>query len=183
MSTVSFARDFQGMAIENMIGAPMVAAARANAMMAREQVNFILDHCFTSDEEGYHPVMIRLSFTKRYVKNEKAELSSVTGFFELPLLTIVPINSLGMETLELNFSLEIRSHHTRKVQDQSQAVLLGVIAGSKKKSKKAQPAATSSPNIEVTMKAGNLPLPAGITQMIDLYSKSIHATDIKGQVN
>jgi hypothetical protein len=182
MNTVSFAKDFQGIAIENMIGAPLVAAARANAMMAREQVNFILDHCFANDEAGYHPVMIRLSLTKNYVKNGKADVGSVTGFFELPLLTIVPINSLGMESLELNFSLEIKSHHTKKVQDQSHAVLSGVIASREKRSEKGQTSSgTSGPCVDVTMKAGNLPLPVGITHIIDLYSKSIHPTDIKEQ--
>ena len=81
MSNVSFAKDFQGITIENMIGAPLVAAARANAMIAREQVNFILDHCFTKDEEGYHPVIIRFSLTKNFVKNGKADMSSATVFF------------------------------------------------------------------------------------------------------
>ena len=182
MNNVSFAKDFQGIAIENMIGAPLVAAARANAMMAREQVNFILDHCFANDEAGYHPVMIRFSLTKNFVKNRKADTSSVTGFFELPLLTIVPINSLGMESLELNFSLEIKSHHTKKVQDQSHAVLSGVIASREKRSEKGQTSSeTSGTHMDVTMKAGNLPLPVGITHIIDLYSKSIHPTDIKEQ--
>ena len=84
-----------------------------------------------------------------------------------------------MESLELNFSLEIKSHHTKKVQDQSQAVLSGAIACRGKKSEKGRE--TSGTCMDVTMKAGNLPLPVGITHIIDLYSKSIHSTDIKEQ--
>jgi len=170
MNKVSFANNFHSVAIEDMIGAPLVSAARANAMMAREQVNFILDHCFLADEEGYHPVMIRFLFTK----------NSVTGVFELPLLTIVPINSLGVESLELNFSLEIKSHHTKKAEDHSHAVLSGVIASRERKSKTRQTNCESGGAcVEVMLKAGNLPLPVGLTNMIDLYSKSIYPTGIK----
>jgi hypothetical protein len=100
----------------------------------------------------------------------------------LPLLTIVPINSLGIENLELNYGIEIKSHHTKKVQDQSHAVLSGVIASRGKKSGKGQPGSeTGGSHMNVTMKAGSLPLPVGIAHIIDLYSKSIHPTDIKEQ--
>ncbi|MCA6414792.1 MAG: DUF2589 domain-containing protein, partial [Cytophagales bacterium] len=109
MANNSFSNEFQGINIDNMIGAPLVATARANSMMAREQANFILTHCFTNDEKGYHAVMIKMSLTKNYVKTKNTEIGSVTGYFDLPMLTIIPINSLGVESLELDFALEIKS--------------------------------------------------------------------------
>ena len=181
MANTTFSKDFRGLTIDAMIGAPLVATARANSMMAREQVNFILEHCFTSDEQGYHPVMIRMSLTKNFVKNQKSDMDSVTGFFNLPLLTIIPISSLGVESLELDFLLEIKSHYTKKTNDKSEAVLSGVIGSGGKKADTGTQGNddSSSANLSVNIKAGNLPLPVGITQLIDLYSKSIHAAEIK----
>lgn len=183
MTNTSFSSDFQGINIDNMIGAPLVATARANSMMAREQVNFLLNHCFSSDENGYHAVMIRMSMVKNFVKSGKTEVGSVTGYFDLPLLTIIPISSLGVESLDLDFSLEIKSHYTKNADDQSQAVLSGVIGSKSKKTSRGTEQADQSEdaNLLVHIKAGNLPLPVGLTQIIDLYSKSVHPSEIKNQ--
>jgi hypothetical protein len=183
MANNSFSNEFQGINIDNMIGAPLVATARANSMMAREQANFILTHCFTNDEKGYHAVMIKMSLTKNYVKTKKTEIGSVTGYFDLPMLTIIPINSLGVESLELDFALEIKSHYARKEENERSAVLTGVI-GSRKKSYPnagAQDDQSEDAHLLVNIKAGSLPLPVGITHIIELYSKSIHPTEINEQ--
>jgi hypothetical protein len=183
MANTSFSNHYQGINIDNMIGAPLVATARANSMMAREQVNFLLNHCFSSDENGYHAVMIRMSLVKNFVKNGKAEVGSVTGYFDLPLLTLIPISSLGVESLELDFALEIKSLYTKKANDESEAVLSGVIGSKSKKSTKGseQPDQSEDSHLQVHIKAGNLPLPIGLTQIIDLYSKSVHPSEIKNQ--
>ena len=52
--------------IEEIIGAPLVAAVRANAMMLREQTKFLMDFCFSKDKDGdiYHPIMIEMAMTR-----------------------------------------------------------------------------------------------------------------------
>jgi hypothetical protein len=85
--------------------------------------------------------------------------------------------------LELDFALEIKSHYARKEENERSAVLTGVI-GSRKKSYPnagAQDDQSEDAHLLVNIKAGSLPLPVGITHIIELYSKSIHPTEINEQ--
>ena len=43
---VSMARQFSGLPMKELIGAPLVAASEANNMMALSQTKFLLETCF-----------------------------------------------------------------------------------------------------------------------------------------
>jgi hypothetical protein len=77
---------------------PLLAVAEANDRLAKAHIDFLLEHCFTRDEAGaYLPVMIVMNVTHG-VRSNEGQLEQVTTVFNLPLLTIVPLNPIRVNT-------------------------------------------------------------------------------------
>ena len=118
---LSMSQQFSGLPMESLIGGPLNAAAKANSAMALTQTMFMLDTCFNmakEDKDGktiptqYEPIMIDMILTRSVISEDKDGKVSVTPAstkFTLPLLTILPINSLAVETVDINFEMEVKS--------------------------------------------------------------------------
>ena len=67
---VSMAEQFTGLPMQDLIGAPLRAAADANAMMAVTQTQFLLNTAFarttdaTTKLDTYAPIMIQMTLTR-----------------------------------------------------------------------------------------------------------------------
>jgi|GEM_PF-2497259 len=181
----------RGNDIEAIMAAPFIAASQANGMMAKEQTQFIIDCCFIHDGKTYQPITVQLALT-RYVmepgkgKNGEPVFRQVQTFFEVPLLSIIPISSLAIEEVDINFELEITSTRRKNIEN-NQSI-------SKKNTGKVQLTANISydsqenqqgkeqyrkkntSKLQVSMKARPLPLPVGMTTILDLYTKNISAS-------
>lgn len=59
--------------IESIIGAPLVAASKANVMMLTGQAQFLLDYCFTKEEGSdlRQPLMIEMILSQPVVDHTK----------------------------------------------------------------------------------------------------------------
>ena len=118
---LSMSQQFSGLPMESLIGGPLNAAAKANSAMALTQTRFMLDTCFNmakKDKGGneiptqYEPIMIDMILTRSVISEDKDGKVSVipaSTKFTLPLLTILPINSLAVETVDINFEMEVKS--------------------------------------------------------------------------
>lgn len=184
---------YRNLDIEEIISAPLIAATSANGMMAREQVRFLMDFCFSKEGENYKPVMIKMAIVNGVIQPDeearhKVAIRRITTSFYLPLLTIIPINSLAVETASVNFEIELTSQTTKS--DSSEGTksgnlpavpprprLLGKVSYDSKErsgqSGKYQNRSSNSSGLKVDIKAGQLPLPPGMTTLLDLYTKSI----------
>jgi len=185
--------------IEAMISAPLVAASKANAEMVLGQTNFLLRNCFAKVEitpaKGsvpaqykYDPIMIQMSLARSVIDNNK--LPSDDGYmkiesmdFTIPLLCLIPINSLAVDNVTVDFNMEITSISTweftpedQKTGDrvlQKQAQLNGKITSDPKEtSANNQYKKQSSSRLKVHINASPLPLPLGVLAILDLYSKN-----------
>lgn len=182
--------------IEGIIGAPLVAAARANSMMLKEQAKFLMDFCFSKNGDVYDPVMVQLSITKSVLDpgegpGANPRIRQIKTTFSLPILTIIPINSLAVETVSVEFDLEITTHTEQdRDEDRSSTRSLGtsdpkvklrgkISYDSKEQSNRAEKNQYRSENaskLKVNVQAGPLPLPVGVQTILDLYSKAIQPT-------
>ncbi|WHT39081.1 DUF2589 domain-containing protein [Myroides sp. mNGS23_01] len=119
MSTnlVSIAQQFTGLPMDALIGGPLNAAADANAKMAISQTKFILDTCFVrkgeENEVSYQPVLVKMELERTFVQEDET-IEKVTTTFNLPLLTIMPINSLGVDSVDVNFDMEVNSCYSEE---------------------------------------------------------------------
>lgn len=177
--------------IESIIGAPLVAASKANVMMLTGQAQFLLDYCFTKVEGSdlRQPLMIEMLLSQSVVDHTKQPtdpgyISINKMAFQVPLLCLLPLNSLAIDKVDVDFDLEITSVGSYSYQSkmnsdmqlvERKAVLNGRIAPARQscKTSNGQYDSTLSSRLRVNIHAGSLPLPKGVLTILDLYTKSI----------
>jgi hypothetical protein len=172
--------------IESIISAPLVAASKANVVMVTGQTRFLLDYCFTKKDKTntYEPVMIEMIMVKGIVDPSKKPedpgyISKAEMTFSVPLLCLVPINSLAIDKVTVDFDMEITSVTSYDSEHgiiNKQAQLNGKISSKPdvgKDSGKSQYKSQSSSKLTVNINAGPLPLPVGVLTILDLYTKAI----------
>ncbi len=196
-------RQDQGVNVASMISAPLVAASKANSEMLKHQAHFLMEFCFIKKEikdadgnvtgNNYEPLMIEMNMTKSVINHDKSkpvfETERVT--FKVPVLTLIPINSLAVDDIQIDFDMEIISQTSRKTNasemGESQsgtketAELRGKISYDSKESSNSS--RRSASKLKVKVHAGPLPLPVGVSAMIDMYSKAIHPVPEKESSN
>lgn len=198
---VSMAQQFTGLPMKALIGGPLAAAAEANQKMALTQVDFLMDTCFEpiTGSKGYKPIMIEMSVTRGTIQpaatpSDTPTISSTTSTISLPILTILPLNSLAVDDVTVNFTMEVKSsysedHSATSQQDSSAkgsfSAKVGIgwfsatVNGSVSSTSSSTTSDTShyeksnSASYTVNVHAGQLPLPPGVTTIIDAYTNAI----------
>lgn len=200
------AQQFTGLPMDALIGGPLNAAARANAAMALTQTKFILDTCFypaqvgSPPEPGYEPIMIKMSLTRGVIQPSSTSppgppiIQPVTTTFDLPLLTIIPINSLGVDNVEITFEMEVKSSFSDEQSQTTETnihaetsfevkVGWGPVSATVKGSasydhKDSSTHSThyqksNSAKYTVNVHAGQLPIPKGVNTIIEAFTLAI----------
>lgn len=179
--------------IEALISAPLVASSKANVVMLTGQTRFLLEYCFKKDDQGvYVPIIIEMVLTKGVLKEEESEghpgkkvktIKNVELNFGVPLLCLVPFNSLAINKVNVDFDIEITSanvwesittNNTEKTITKRQVALKGKI----RSEDKSQYKSSMSSKMKVAIEASPLPLPLGVLTIMELYSKSIQPLPI-----
>jgi len=161
---------------------------------------------------NYTPIMIVMSLTRGVltpatkeipagpggtparVDAKPAAIQSFETIFNLPLLTIVPLNSLAVQTVDVNFEMEVKSSYSEDQKDMSstdksaQASLeatlgwgplsvsiKGSVSYDQKDSSEHDThyQKSNSAKYTVNVHAGQLPLPKGVTTIIEAFAQSI----------
>lgn len=184
---------FDKVSMDQIIGAPLRATAKANAMMAKEQIGFMMDFCFKKDGNNFEPVMIEMMMTTS--KLEPAEdpddspvLRRFKTKFNLPLLTLIPLNSLAVESFEIDFDMEVTSieqeesssKSTKGEEGEKELKLMGKVSNKSEnqRARNSQYQKKVDSKLSVNVKGGQLPLPVGITSIIDLYKNNMEPLEI-----
>jgi len=199
---VSMAQQFTGLPMKALIGAPLAAAAEANQQMALTQVSFLMDTCFHArekDTDPYKPIMVDMVLTRGVIQAGTAEkpeptMAQVSSTINLPILTILPLNSLAVDNVQVDFEMEVKSSysedHSKDTKTENKAegsfkASVGIgwfsaeVSGSVSSS--SSTATNDSTHYEksnsakytVSVHAGQLPLPEGVTTIIQAYSQNI----------
>ena len=199
-NTPSIAQQFTGLPMADLIGGPLMAVTEANSNMAKAQTKFLLETCFQIDKENsdnLKPIMIKLNLTRAVLsfdKDKKPDTDYVTTTIELPILTIFPINSLGVDSASVNFEMEVKSSSSDDIKETSgsstsgeasitgkvgwgpfSVSIQGSISYSSEDSRTHDThyENSNSAKYSVSVHAGQLPMPKGVNTIIDAYSKSI----------
>ncbi|MCW3102328.1 MAG: hypothetical protein JWO09_768 [Bacteroidetes bacterium] len=214
---VSMAQAFSGLPMDSLIGGPLNAAAAANQGMAIAQTKFLFDTCFTSDggkgaDKVMAPIMINMVLTRGVLtpalfdsatgKSTEASISSVDTKFNLPLLTIIPLNSLAVETVDITFEMEVKSAYGESANSSSEtnnkmeggfeasfgfgpfkATVHGNVSSSStfKSDKNTHYDKSNSAKYTVNVHAGQLPLPRGINVIIEAFAGAIQPIQMPTQ--
>ena len=205
---VSMAQQFTGLPMDALIGGPLNAAAKANAAMALTQTKFILDTGFTpasSPPDSLAPIMIVMSMTRSVIQetgsppNVDLNIREVPTTFNLPLLTIIPINSLGVDNVDISFEMEVKSSFSDEQSQSSETAIAaetsfevkvgwGPVSATVKGSasydhKDSSTHSThyqksNSAKYTVNVHAGQLPIPKGVNTIIEAYTRAIEPIEV-----
>lgn len=227
---LSMAQQFTGLPMEDLIGGPLNASAKANAAMALTQTKFLLETCFNkveralTDEEkkeykkkygddpdssarhtSYAPVMIEMSLVRGVLtpttKDGKptTEIKNFTTSFNLPLLTIIPVNSLGVNNVDISFEMEVKSSYSETESENKEAETKGEgsfesklgwgplsvsIKGSASYSSRDSSThdthyeKSNSAKYTVNVHAGQLPVPKGVNTIIEAFTQAIQPIEM-----
>lgn len=198
---VSMAQQFSGLPIKSLIAAPLNAATDANGRMARSQTQFMLSTCFEKSGTDLVPIMITFKLTRSVVKPDGSAGTPVELQFDLPLLTIIPLNSLAVDDVKVHFEMEVKSstskdHETSNEQETAAKAEItakynaglfscevhGSVSHNSKSSSSTKEHYESSnqAKYEIDVHAGQLELPKGVTTIIDAFTKNVAPIMLKG---
>lgn len=190
----------RGLEIKELIGAPLIAASEANGMMLSQQAKYILDTCFEEDKDSDNlkPIVIPLSLKRSSLDQEESnstpQVKTTELTFELPLITLIPINTIGVNSVNVDFEMEIvnqqsedASNLNSKKADKSgsgvgkaKTKLYGKISYDSQEqqssSSRTQTRSMNRQKLKVNVQAKEVPLPLGMRTMLELYTKSIGPT-------
>lgn len=206
---ISMAQQFSGLPMESLIGGPLNAAAKANSAMALSQTKFMLDTCFQlekkeNDAAVYKPIMVKMLLTRSVIKQNESgmEITPISTEFNLPLLTIMPFNSLAVDNVSVNFEMEVKSSYSEEENEEKEKKISaeatlegklgwGLLSVSIKgnASYSTRDSETHNTHYEknnsakytVNVHAGQLPLPKGVNTIIEAFSKAIEPINVSNQ--
>ncbi len=214
----SMAQQFTGLPMGDLIGAPLMAAAKANNQMAVTQIKFMLDTCFnvkstgTGDDkkDNYEPIMINMKMTRSAISQSGQDANGTTPdptitpvpiTINLPLLTILPLNALAVDDVKITFEMEVKSSYSQtQSQEQKSSVeakgsfsakydigifsaeVSGSVASSSSSSNSNKETydKSNSATYNVSVHAGQLPLPEGVGVIIKAYTNNIQPIILSG---
>lgn len=212
---VSMAQAFTGLPMSDLIGGPLNAAAKANGDMAANQVAFMLNTCFSYDDanKSYKPIMINMTLTRGVLipavldkdgkVTEPAKIDSFETKFDLPILTIMPLNSLAVDKVDINFEMEVKSAYGEESSQETQnevkvatswetKINYGIFSASVTGNASYDSKDSSSFNTHyeksnsakytVQVTASQLPLPKGVNVIIQAFSNAIEPVTMPAPV-
>jgi hypothetical protein len=165
-------------------------------MLARSQTQFLLSTCFEKSDNGnLTPKMLEFRVERQVIKGS-GELApqSQSMTISVPLLTLIPMNSLAIDELNIAFEMEVKSsteynHEDSSVKknelngdvtnpyhsDRFSCEMHGTLTNSRtdKSTGNASKQTKSHASYDISLHAGQLPLPNGLTTMIDMLTKGI----------
>ena len=180
--------------IEAIIAAPLIAASKANVVMATGQQQFLLDFCFEKKDDGsYEPRMINMVMKKGVLipsenRDDPATLKIERLTFSVTLLCIVPFSSLAVDKVTVDFDMELTSAISvdytdkttgpEKITDKKCRLNGRISSGSEDAGVSDTSISRTyrrkrSSTLKVSLNAGPLPLSNGLLFMLDLYTKAI----------
>lgn len=186
----------QALPFGNIIGGPLKACIEAQAMAAKTSWNFIQEVGLNTDPETGEKKTVNVSF--QFIKDGRVAQLNV------PLLTIVPIPYIAIQTIDIAFKANINaSSSSSTVENESSTTEAGAAGhatlnlglfkvstdfhanySSKKDSTATQDSKYSVEyTMDVAVKAGQDSMPAGLAKVLELLGNSLDVSDPTGTLD
>jgi hypothetical protein len=172
------AAEFQSLPLEFIIASPLTGAVKAQALMAEATRKFI--ETFIAQDASFS------------IRSKNADGKETSTDVKVPLLSIVPVPHLRIDSLTVNFKYEIAQISAEKSSlDKSvelEAATAGVLSNFVKASLKGSVASRSSTestmnrsgSLEITLHASEAPVPEGLARVLSLLAHSVEVPPAGG---
>lgn len=184
-----------GLPFSQIIGSPLKAAIEAQAMAAQTTWKFIQEVGLNTDPETGEKKAVNVSFD--FLQNGKEARLNV------PLLTIVPIPYIAINTIDIAFKAKINAESSshNEASESSETSAGGSLSASvgwgpfkaslnasasyssKKDSKATQDSKYSVEyTLDIAVKAGQDSMPAGLARVLDILNNSLSVNSPNGEL-
>ena len=197
---VNMADQFKGLPMQDLIGGPLDAAVKANISLAQSTADFINSVGFvqnlTTDSSSSNKKilspgaarMVNFSFERPgiAVDNQGNQIRTVEEVkIKVPMLAIVPIPNLQIDTVDITFDMEVKSSISEKNSEDKQGSLDATakvgwgpfsvdvkIHGSVATHKENTRTSDNSAKYHVEVKATNHGIPEGLARVLDIMASA-----------
>lgn len=199
---LSMAQQFSGLPMGSLIGAPLQAAANAQQSLAMTQTQYILNTGFNQakDDKGnitYTPITATIAMGQSQpVVSEDGNVKAANSQLnvDFPLITMVPIPSLAVTSVDITFDMEVKSSYTHETDTETASKtheegsfdakggwgclsveVKGSVShdSSQSNSDKQSYQKSNDARYHVEVKAEQQPIPDGIKMLLDMFSKNM----------
>jgi hypothetical protein len=180
-TSISLAAEFQALPLESIIAAPLKGAIEAQAMAAATTKAFIESML----DKDHNPISVQFKITRSII--DASATKSETATIDAPLLSIVPVPYLRIDSLTTHFKYEINLAE-KKENEFSWGVDASVgttgllskfvsvsLKGNVSSRSKEESVMNRSGILEITVHASEAPIPEGLAKMLNLLSSTIPA--------
>jgi hypothetical protein len=187
-----FFEQLKGVPIDYLIATPLISAARANVALAGVMAEFINEVGFKKDTSGKstdETRLIKFQLT-RPIKDMSAATPDVklqTMTVEAPLLALVPLPALLIDTVTVDLTVEIQQKTQQKTtQDVKSELKVGAgwgaisanFTGSFSLKQEATRDTNQTAKYDVTVNARQQPLPEGMSKLMDVFVSTIEPIEL-----
>ena len=185
---MSITEQFKGLPMEDLIGAPLIAAANAQGKLANLTKDFI-EQVGTDDNGKIRTV--DFTYSKSYNKDQKSdETKEMEKTLSVPLLAIVNIPSLSVKKVNIDFEMEVKQQTQLKDKLATDTtVKIGYssfwspvscnITGSISTSKETTRKTDNSAKYSVHVEARDDGPPEGLSKVLNILAGLIHEKEAK----
>ena len=182
---MSITEQFKGLPMEDLIGAPLIAAANAQGKLANLTKNFIEE--VGTDENGKIRT-IDFTYGKTYKKSPNSDdVEEVDKTLTVPLLAIINIPSLSVKKVIIDFEMEVKqqtqhksklaANTTLSVKSNFWSPVSASITGSVSTSKETTRKTDNSAKYSVHIEARDDGPPEGLAKVLNILSGLIREKD------
>jgi hypothetical protein len=200
---MDMAQQFSGLPMGALIGGPLQAAASAQQALAMTQTQYILN---TGFNQSVDPATKKVSYTPITATIAMGQSQPVIGTdgkvstadshlsVDFPIITMVPIPSLAVSSVDISFDMEVKSSYSHETDAESQSKtsetgsfdakagfgcfsveLKGSVSHDSSQSNldKQTYQKSNDAKYHVEVKAEQQPIPDGIKMLLDMFSKNM----------
>ena len=175
---MSVAKNFQGLPIEHLIGAPLRAACDSQRQLAASAYEFMTQIGFDGDKPRL------LSFDLERPIQDSTETSKVT--VNAPFIGLVPIPALLIEDVKIEFQMEVSDSATEKSNTNAEASISAEasykkgpvqakvnVAGKVSSSRENTRTTNQTAKYQITVQARQQAPTEGLSKLMDLLASAI----------
>ncbi len=186
---VNMSAQFSGLPFGDLIGGPLTAAAEAQEMLAMGTARYIQNVGFdtTTDADGNvtsKPKILPFKLD-RMEQGEDGTLYKDEVHMDVPLLACVPIPNLQIDTVDIDFTMEVKSSESSSSSSDSEAAMEGSaeygfgffkvkvkVSGKTSSHKEQTRSSDNSAKYSVKVRATNHGMPEGLARIMDIFAEA-----------
>ena len=124
MAAGNVADAFVGLPIETLILDPLISAAKGQAALAQVTLDFVNDLAFFDNDgagDNRQAKVLNIAVDRLATDSESGEPKILKQQVQMPLLPLVTIPNFSLDTMEIDFMMEVKTSESTSTKDSSES--------------------------------------------------------------